>query len=118
RHDVVPHELYLGVLEGLVLQYLACAESVAPVHYLYRLAKLCEKRRLFKRGVASADHHNVLALEERAVAGSAVRHAAAAKLLLGVYSKLAGRRAGAHYDCLRGVFLAMGRNQKRLFLKI
>jgi len=89
-------ELDLAVLAGAVDHDLRGAELAAPVDDRHRQPEAGEEERLLERGVAAADHDDVLFLEERAVAGRASRHAAALEALLGVDAEPA--RAGPGRD--------------------
>ena len=57
-----------------------------------------EEGRLLHRGVAAADHHDVLVAEEEAVTGGTGRHAVAEQLLLAGHAERPPRRTGRQDD--------------------
>ena len=65
----------------------------------------CEEVRLLHRGVAAADHHDVLVGEEGCVAGCAVGDAAALELSLRFQPELAGAGAGRDDHGVGAVFV-------------
>ncbi|TKS60846.1 MAG: hypothetical protein EWM73_03046 [Nitrospira sp.] len=72
----VPDELDLGVLQRTLLHDLGGAERIAAMDHLHLAAEAREVERLLHGGVAAADDHDVLVLEEEAVAGGAGADAA------------------------------------------
>src|SRR6185437_5184124 len=73
-HGVVPHQFDLagvGLLEQFVLQDLFRAQLVAPVHQRDLAANVGKIQSFLDRGIAAADHGDVLIAEEEAVAGGA-----------------------------------------------
>ena len=79
---VVPDRLDLGVPEQPVLQDLLGAQLVAAVDQRDLGGEVGQEQRLLDRRVAAADHHDLLAAVEEAVAGGAGRDAEALELLL------------------------------------
>src|SRR5262249_19697063 len=74
-HRRVPHKLDLRILERLLLHDLRSAQRVPPVNHRHLGRKLCKKRGLFHRGVATANYHQWSALEKEPVARRASRNA-------------------------------------------
>src|SRR6266542_2797507 len=71
----VPDELDLGVLEGALLHDLGGAQAVASMDHVDLPPEPREEERFLHGGVAAAHDHDVLVLEEEAVARGAGRHA-------------------------------------------
>src|SRR5207249_285841 len=72
----------LRILIKPFLQNALGAQRVAAMRQRHLGGKIGEKQRLFDRGVAAADHQDVLAAIEKAVAGGAGGYAIAAEFLL------------------------------------
>ena len=87
-----------GVRRGL-----GAGEVVAPDQDGHMAGVLGEEHALLRRGKAAAHHKDVLAGEELAVAGGAVGHAPAAKLLLPLETHHAGMSPGGqqHAEALQ-----------------
>ena len=92
RH-VRRQELDVLLAAGALLHDLRGAELVAAVHDLQVLGELGDEDRVLHRRVAAADHRDVLALEEGAVADAAGGDAAAAELDLAGDAEPLGLRA-------------------------
>src|SRR5207248_9529596 len=95
-----------GVLEQALLQDTFGAEMVAAVHDGYMRCEVGEKQRFLDRGVAAADHHDLLAAIEKSIAGRAGRHAKALEFLLRRRAKPARLRAGGENDGLGEIHIA------------
>src|SRR5437879_4529019 len=94
-HRGVPDELDLGILERALLHDLGGAEGTAPVDDLHLTSEPGEIQGLFHGGIASPHDHDVLVLEEEAVAGGAGRDAAPHELgLVGEPDQLGGGASG------------------------
>src|SRR6478609_1700151 len=78
----VPREADLGVGVGALGHDLAGAQLVAAVHDRDRPGELGQEGGLLDRGVATADHGDVLVAEEEAVAGRTPRDTPAGQLVL------------------------------------
>src|SRR6266568_2230847 len=76
------HESDFFVAARAVQHDLRSAELVAAVDEVDSACELREKRRLFQRRIASADHGNLLPAEEKTVAGRAGRNAISQELAL------------------------------------
>src|SRR6202023_1431982 len=96
--DAVPDDAYFGIGEKARLQDLFRAELVAAVDQGDAGSVVGEVERLLDRGVAAADHHDLAAAEEEAIAGGAGRDAEAAKFLLAGDAEPARLRAGTDDD--------------------
>jgi hypothetical protein len=94
-----------GFSKHALLHDLAGAEAVAAVDQVHAAAHARQEGRLLHRRVAAADHHDVLVAVERAVAGRAGRHAAAAEAqaLLVRQAEPLRRRAGGDDQRVAGV---------------
>ncbi len=104
----VPGEADLRVGEGTVLHGLAGTQAVAAVHDRDRLGEARQEGGLLHRGVATADHDDVLVAEEEAVTGGAPGDAAPGELVLAGQAQLAVLRSGGDDDGLGPVDLALG----------
>src|SRR5207245_7108884 len=101
-HDLLlPDHLDLRIREGPLLQDLRGPELVAPVYDVHLAGVAGEIVRLLDRRVPPPYHGEHLALEERAVAHRAVRHALPRILLLPRHAEL-HRRAAGREDHRRG----------------
>ncbi len=99
----VPGELDLRVGEGAVLHGLGGTQGVTAVDDGDRLGEAGEEGRLLHRGVAAADHGDVVVLEEEAVAGGAPGDATSGEGVLVGQSELAVLGAGRDDDRLGAV---------------
>jgi len=98
----VGHEGDSGVADGALQHDLGGAELLAPMQQRYLGGEAGEEERFFHGGIASADHGNLFAGEEEAVAGSAGADAVTDEGLLGGQSEPA-RRGSAGDDEGAGV---------------
>src|SRR6516165_774888 len=80
--DGVPEHRDFRILIKPLLQYALGAQVVAAMHESHLGGKIGEKQRLLDRGIAAADHQNMLAAIEKAVASGAGGNTITAKLLL------------------------------------
>ena len=94
----VPHHLDLGMVEQPVLQDAFGAQAVAAMHQRHRRGMVGEIERFLDRGVAAADHDDVLVAIEEAVAGGAGRDAEALELFFGRQAEPARLGAGGEND--------------------
>ena len=99
----MPHRHDLLVLEQAVLQDLFGAQLVAAVKQGHLAGEVGQEQRLFHGGIAAADHHDLLAAVEEAVAGGASRDAEALVGLLGLETQPLGARAGGKDHRIGGV---------------
>jgi len=90
----VPDHVDLGMLEQALLQDALGAEAVAAVNHGHAIGEVGEEQRFLDRGVAAADHHNLLAAIEEAVAGRASGDAEALEGFLRRQAEPARLRAG------------------------
>ncbi len=94
-HHRIPHEGDLGVLERALLHDLGAAQGIAAMHEVHLAPQPGQVERLLERGVPAPHHHDVLVLEEEAVAGGAGGHPAAHQLrLVGQTQQLGGGAGG------------------------
>src|SRR5690242_20328886 len=84
-NGAVPHHSDLGILEQSLLQDALGAEMIAPVHDGHLRSEIGEKQRLLNRGIAAANHDDLLAAVEESVAGRARRDAKSLELLFRGY---------------------------------
>jgi hypothetical protein len=96
----VPDHLDLGMGEQAVLQDLLGAELVTAVNHGDGLGEVGQEQGFLDGGVAAADHHDLLAAIEEAVAGGAGRDAEALILSLGGQAQPFGLGAGGDDDRL------------------
>ncbi len=96
----VPLEADLVVAERPLLHDLAGAQGVAAVDHRDAAGEAGEEGGLLDRGVAAADHDDVLVAEEEPVAGRAPRDAAAGQLGLAGDAEVAVGRAHREHDGL------------------
>src|SRR5579872_2262211 len=73
----VPYHLDLRVLEEAILQDAFCAEVIAAVHDGDLESKVGEEQGFLDRGIAPADHDDLLAAIDETIAGRAGRDAEA-----------------------------------------
>jgi hypothetical protein len=99
----VPDHLDLGILEQPVLQDALGAELAAAMDDGDLGGEVGEEQRLLDSGVAAADHQDLLAAVEEAVAGGAGGDAKALELLLGRQAEPARLGAGGDDDGIGGV---------------
>ena len=71
--DAVPDDLDLGVAKQPVLQNLLRPKGVAAMNERHPPGVVRQIDGLLDRGIAAPDHHDVLAAEEKPVAGGAGR---------------------------------------------
>jgi hypothetical protein len=102
----VPDHLDLGVFEEALLQDALGAEAVAAVDDGDLGGEVGEEQRFLDRGVAAADHHDLLASVEEAVAGGAGRGAEALERFLRRNAEPARLRAGGEDDGVRHIDVA------------
>ncbi|VXB86091.1 hypothetical protein BACI9J_570002 [Bacillus altitudinis] len=95
---LVPRELDLRVVHRAVLHDLRRTQRVLAVDDRHLVGEAGEERRLFHRGVATADDSDVLLAEEEAVAGRAPRDTVAGQALFVGETEVAVRRAGGVDD--------------------
>ena len=95
---LVPQDLDLRIDHQPVLQNLFGAQAVAAVDQRHIVAMVGQVKRLLHRGVAAADHHDLLAAIEEAVARRAGRNALAAQLLLARNAEPFRLRAGRDHQ--------------------
>src|SRR3546814_14558135 len=79
---LVPQCLDLRIGEQAVLENLFGTQRIAAVDQRHVVAVVGEVERFLDRGVAAADHDDLLAPLEKSVAGRTGRHALAAQFLL------------------------------------
>ena len=79
---------------------------VAAMHQGHLGGEIREIERLLDGGIAAADHHDLLAAEEEAVASGACRYAEAPEALLGGNAEPFGARAGRDDERVGGVDVA------------
>ena len=96
----VPDDVDLRVLEQALLQDFFRAQGVAAVDQRDALGEVREEEGLFDGGVAAADHHNLFAAIEEAVAGGAGRNAEALIGALGFKAQPFGLCTGGDDDGL------------------
>ena len=108
-HDLrVGQELDLRVVAGALLHDLGRTELVTTVNDGDGLAELREEVGLLHRGIAAADHRDLLVLEEEAIAGRTGGHAAAQHLLFTGNVQVARGCTGSQDYGPRLVLLAVG----------
>ena len=78
----IPDDFYFGVVEKPFLQNLFRTKRIAAMDHGHRPREICEEQRLLDSGIAAANHNNILAPVEKAVAGRAGRNAKSPVLLL------------------------------------
>src|SRR6185437_626429 len=103
---VVPDDRRLADLDlskEAVLQDLLRAQAIPPVDERDVLGDMREVERLLDGRVASADHGDALAAEEKSIAGGAGRDPAAAELLLRGEPEVLGSRAGGDDQGIAGI---------------
>src|SRR5262249_27634991 len=101
---VVPANGDVAFVEEFFLQNLLGPEFVSAVNDGDLGGDVRQIQPFLDRGVPSADHRDVLALVEEAVAGGACRYTLAHELLLRFEPEVAGRRAGRNDERVAGVF--------------
>ena len=99
----IPDDADIVLLKQPLAQDALGAEVAAPVNDSDTLGEVGEVERLFDRRIAAADHRDILAAIEEAVASSAGRHAEAHEGLLRRDAQPLGLRAGGDYQRIRGV---------------
>src|SRR5450759_5704864 len=102
----VPDHPDLGMLEQANLQDALGAEMIAAMHNGHLRGEVGEKQRFLDRGVAAADHDDLLAAIEKSVAGRAGRHAKALEFLFRWRAEPARLRAGGKNDGFREIDVA------------
>ena len=95
----IPHDFYLRVREQPFLQNLLGTERIPAVDDGDGAGEIGQEQRLLDRGISAANHGNVLALIEEAVAGRAGRHTVALEFLLARQPQPPGLGARADNDC-------------------
>jgi len=99
--DGIPHPAHLRVGERPFLGRFVRPELVATMDHDDLVGELGEEHPLLDRGVAAADHHDLLAAVEEAVAGGAGRDATTVERVLARYaqaSRIRSRRQN-HRPC-------------------
>ncbi len=94
----VPDHLDFGMLEQPVLQDAFGTQRAAAMHQGDLGGKIGQEQRFLDRGVAAADHENLLAAVEEPVAGGASGDAEALEGFLGGEAEPAGLGAGGEDD--------------------
>ena len=92
----IPGEADLFVVEGAGLQLNARPQLVAAVNDVDAIGEARQKDAFFQRRIAAADHDDVLAAEEEAIASAAIADASADILFFARHAQLA--RVGADGD--------------------
>ena len=106
RDLAVPDDLDVGIGEQPVLQDLLGAQRIAAVDQGHVVAVVGEVERFLDRGVAAADHRDLLAAIEEAVAGRAGRRAPALHMLFGRQAEPLGLGAGRDHQRVGKIFAA------------
>ncbi len=100
---MVPQDFDLWVVEQAVLQDLLGAQLVAAMDQRDLRGEVGQEQRLFDRGVAAADHHDLLAAIEEPVAGGAGRDAEALEMLFAGQTQPFRLRPGGQDHGIGGV---------------
>ena len=95
-HNRIPDETDLRMILRALLQDRACAQFVAAVDNCDGCGIAREEESLLQRAVPAADHDHLFILEERPVAGGAVRDAAPEQSVLARHVQVDGVGACRH----------------------
>ncbi len=80
-HNRIPDEIDFGVVKGALLHNGTGAKFIATVNYGYLVGKTCEEIPLLHCAVPTTHNDDILFFEEKTIAGTAIGHTFARKLL-------------------------------------
>jgi hypothetical protein len=100
---LIPDHADIGLREQALLQDLLAPQAVAAMHQRDVAREVRQVQRFLGRGIAAADHGDILAAEEEAVTGGAGGDAEARQLLLTRNAEPAGLGAGGDHQRVRQV---------------